>query len=113
MAATAGLFAAQGFMALGAAQGVGGRHDLMVEAPVHDRLRPGVLAAVGQPRRLHAQFEGFLPVQGVPVSVRAEQVGYNQHLVLGIGHLFAPHELERIDFRSRVLKAADRFGEGW
>jgi len=70
VAAVAGAFAFQAFVALHAGQCHVGRHDLVLDAPVHARVDPLVFAAARQMGGLHAGGIGLLPVQVFPVSRR-------------------------------------------
>jgi hypothetical protein len=89
VAAVAGPLAFEAVVALDTGKGHVGRHDLVLDAPVHVGADPFVLAAVFHAGGLHAVGKGLLPVAVFPVGgfvllVAGEQVGHQQVLVLGI-----------------------------
>ena len=97
MTAPARAIGLQACMALDTGKGRLLGHDLVVQTQIHDGLHPLVLAAVRQPRGLHATGERPLPIQGLPIAVRAEELRRKQVIVQPVSGLFASHELKWID----------------
>ncbi len=102
MATVAGFFALEAVMALHAGQGHLLGRDLVVDSPVHVRAHPFVFSTVRQSDGLHAGLEGLLPVQVLPVGglvirARGEEMRHQQIAVHGVRGLDSIHDLERID----------------
>jgi len=116
MAAIAGAFAFQAFMALHAGQRHVGRHDLVLDPPVHAGIQPLVLAAVRQVGRLHTGGDGFLPVCVLPVGRRVllvfgKQVRHDQMAVFDVNRHGTLHDFKWRDLGTGILDRTHRFGD--